>query len=74
MERYADVFHVEKREIKSNALAKLFFPQEFKTIVEMQGYFEMVGFFERDSARPIHDVKSDNIVLLRKKLNLLNMY
>jgi SAM-dependent methyltransferase len=56
-----------KREIKSKALVKLFFPQEFKTIVEMQGYFEVVGFFERDSTRPIHDVKSDNIVLLRKK-------
>jgi len=59
--------HGQTREIKSEALVKLFFPQEFKTIVELQGYFDVVGFFERDSTRPIHDVKTDNIVLLRKK-------
>lgn len=46
---------------------KLLFPAEFKTLVEMQGEFEFLGFFERNNVKLLKKVSSDNIVILRKK-------
>jgi hypothetical protein len=53
-------------EMAEESVVQLFFPQEFKVIVELQGLFEMVGYFERESTRRITDASADNIVLLRK--------
>jgi len=46
---------------------KLIFPQEFKTIIELQGQFEFLGFFERKSTKKLKQISSDNIVLIRRK-------
>lgn len=46
---------------------KLFFPQEFRTIVELHGQFDFLGFFERESTKPLKEASLDNIVLLRKR-------
>lgn len=46
---------------------KLIFPQEFVSIVEMQGKFEFIGFFERDSTERLDFACADNIVVLRKR-------
>ncbi len=55
------------REIVEESVVRLFFPQEFKSLVETQGLFELVGFFERFTTKPLADAKADNVVLLRKK-------
>ena len=46
---------------------KVFFPQEFRTIVELGGQFDLVGFFERESTAPLRTISPDNIVVLRKR-------
>lgn len=47
--------------------AKLFMPQEFRSLVELQGDFELVGFFERDSTQRLREISRDNVVLLRRR-------
>lgn len=46
---------------------KLILPQEFKTLIEMDGRFEFIGFFERDSTTPIDTPSANNTVLIRKR-------
>ncbi len=46
---------------------KIIFPEELKLLVEKNGKFELVGFFERDNVRLLKNVSPDNIVLLRRK-------
>ncbi len=46
---------------------KIIFPEEFKLLVEKNGKFEFIGFFEREEARILKKISPDNIVLLRKK-------
>lgn len=46
---------------------KLIFPAEFKTLVEIQGEFEFLGFFERNNVKLLKKASPDNIVILRKK-------
>lgn len=46
---------------------KIISPEEFKLLVEKNGKFEFVGFFERESTRLLKGVSSNNIVLLRRK-------
>lgn len=46
---------------------KNFFPEEFKLLVEKNGKFEFIGFFERGKARILKKISPNNIVLLRKK-------
>lgn len=46
---------------------KITMPQEFKTIVELQGDFEFIGFFERRSMKELTKSSSYNLVVLRKK-------
>ncbi len=46
---------------------KVFYPQEFRSLVELDGCFEFVGFFERLSFRPLRGMKHGNTILLRKR-------
>lgn len=46
---------------------KVIFPEEFKLLVEKNGKFEFLGFFERESAKLLKEMSPNNIVLLRKK-------
>jgi len=46
---------------------KIIFPEEFKLLVDKNGRFEFLGFYERKRAKPLKKISSDNIVLLRKK-------
>lgn len=46
---------------------KIIFPEEFKLLVDTNGKFEFIGFFERKKARILKKISPDNIVLLRKK-------
>lgn len=46
---------------------KLIFPQELKALVDLQGQFEFIGFFERESTNKLENDFANNIVLLRKK-------
>ncbi len=46
---------------------RMIFPQEFVTLVELNDNFEFVGWFERDSTKPLTEANRDNIVLLRRK-------
>jgi len=46
---------------------KIIFPEEFKSLVSINGKFEFVDFFEREKIKILKKVSPDNIVLLRKK-------
>lgn len=46
---------------------KLIFPQEFAAIVRLQGEFEFLGFFERNSTERLTTASPDNIALLRRR-------
>ena len=46
---------------------RMVFPQEFVTLVEMNGRFEFLGWFERDRMIELKKASMDNIALLRRK-------
>jgi hypothetical protein len=46
---------------------KIIFPEELKLLLDKNGKFELIGFFERDNMKLLKSVSADNIVLLRKK-------
>lgn len=46
---------------------KIILPEEFKLLVEKNGKFEFINFFERDSLKVLKNGSSDNLVVLRKK-------
>lgn len=46
---------------------KLIFPQELLSLIEQNGQFEFLGFFERDSTRRLDKPSSNNFIVLRKK-------
>ncbi|MBI2459144.1 MAG: class I SAM-dependent methyltransferase [Parcubacteria group bacterium] len=46
---------------------KIIFPEEFKLLIDVNGRFEFIGFFEREEAKILKKISSDNIVLVRKK-------
>ena len=46
---------------------KIVSPEEFKLLVEKNGKFEFIGFFERYSTKPLKKISSDNIAILRRK-------
>lgn len=56
-----------KRKFTNQAELKVIFPEEFKLLVEKNGKFEFVGFFERESIRLLKKASSNNIALLRKR-------
>jgi len=46
---------------------KIIFPEEFKLLIEKNGKFEFLGFFERNSTNKLKKISPNNIILLRKK-------
>ena len=58
--------HGEKIIFEGSTETRAFFPQEFVTLVEMNGMFEFIGYFERSSTKRLTEAHSDNLVLLRK--------
>jgi SAM-dependent methyltransferase len=46
---------------------KLIFPQELLTLIELNGKFEFLGWFERHRMRRLTRANMDNITLLRRK-------
>jgi SAM-dependent methyltransferase len=56
-----------KRKYTNQDDLKIIFPEELKLLIEKDGKFEFLGFFERYRAKKLKDISSDNIVLLRKK-------
>ncbi|MFA5986212.1 MAG: class I SAM-dependent methyltransferase [Parcubacteria group bacterium] len=46
---------------------KIVSPEEFKLLVEKNGKFEFVGFFERYTVKKLTKISSDNIAILRKR-------
>ncbi len=46
--------------------SKIIFPQEFIALIELQGKFAFVGWFERDKVRELKKASLDNIVVLRR--------
>ncbi|MEN6305284.1 MAG: class I SAM-dependent methyltransferase [Armatimonadia bacterium] len=59
--------HGERLHLANCDAVKLFMPQEFKSLVQLQGDFEFVGYFERSSTRPLKDISRDNLVVLRRR-------
>ena len=58
--------HSEKKVFEGSTETRAFFPQEFITLVEMNGMFEFLGYFERSSTERLTEAHQDNIVLLRR--------
>lgn len=46
---------------------KLTFPQEFLTLIRLNGRFEFIGWFERHSLRRLTKARMDNLAVLRRK-------
>lgn len=57
----------EKQKFTDQTDLKLFFPEEFKLLIEKNNKFEFLGFFERNSVKKLKDISPENIILLRKK-------
>jgi len=58
--------HGVKHSFEESMETRAFFPQEFITLVEMNGKFEFLGFFERSSTKPLTEAHPDNNLLLRR--------
>ena len=59
--------HGEKKTIEDERIEKIIFPQELVSLIECNGKFEFIGWFERYEIEPLKEVKNDNLVVLRKK-------
>jgi SAM-dependent methyltransferase len=46
---------------------KLLFPEEFRSLVEMHGAFELLGYFQRYRPQPLSSYSGDHTALLRKR-------
>lgn len=46
---------------------RMIFPQEFLTLVELNGRFEFIGWFERDEMVRLKKASMDNIAVLRRR-------
>jgi SAM-dependent methyltransferase len=57
----------EKKEFIDKDEVKIISPEEFKLLVEKNGKFEFIGFFERKKVESLKKASSDNIALLRRK-------
>lgn len=56
-----------KAVIASTFTSKMIFPQELLELVNANGQFEFIGWFERYTTKPLKRASGDNILLLRKK-------
>jgi len=52
--------------LRERSVSKMVFPEEFKTLVRLDGSFEFLGWFERSSTRRLRKASFDNIALLRR--------
>jgi len=59
--------HGRKLVLEELADTKMIFPQEFLTLVQSNGKFEFIGWFERGSVKRLKKANMDNITLLRLK-------
>jgi SAM-dependent methyltransferase len=59
--------HGEHVVLEEKLETRMFFPQEFVTLVELRGRFEFLGWFERGSTRRLREASPDNIALLRRR-------
>jgi SAM-dependent methyltransferase len=56
-----------RRKFINQADLKIIFPEELKLLIEKNGRFKFIGFFERNNVKTLKKAKTDNIVILRKK-------
>jgi hypothetical protein len=57
----------KKMEFIDKDEVKIISSEEFKLLVEKNGKFEFVGFFEREKVKLLKEISSNNIALLRRK-------
>jgi hypothetical protein len=57
----------KKSRLTEKNVCKLLFPQEFLSLIELNGSFEFLGWFERFRFRQLKKANNDNITILRKK-------
>jgi SAM-dependent methyltransferase len=58
--------HGRKYEMVEKFDAKMIFPQEFLTLIELNGKVDFVGWFQRDAVRRSKKAVNDNIAVLRR--------
>ncbi len=59
--------HGKGQVLEESRETRMIFPQEFITLVEMNGRFEFLGWFERNKMIELNKAIMDNIALLRHK-------
>lgn len=59
--------HGSKVVLEERAETRMIFPQEFVALVELNGRFEFLGWFERSSTQRLIKASPDNIALLRRR-------
>lgn len=59
--------HGKKMTYEDRDELKIIFPEEFKLLVEKNGKFEFIDYFERERVKVLKMISPDNIALLRKK-------
>lgn len=59
--------HGEKKKLINVEATKDFAPQELKTIVELDGHFKFLGFFEHLSLEPLKQPLDNNMILMQRK-------
>jgi hypothetical protein len=59
--------HGRKMLLEESRDTRMIFPQEFLTLVELNGRFEFIGWFERDKVVRLKEASMDNIALLRRR-------
>lgn len=59
--------HGRRRAFEDRTTTKLIFPQELVSLVECNGKFEFLGWFERHRMRRLTRANTDNITLLRRR-------
>ena len=57
----------EKKKFTDQMDLKVVFPEEFKLLIEKNGKFEFIGFFEREKVKLLKNISSNNIALLRRR-------
>ena len=56
-----------KRKYADHNELRIIFPKELKLLIEKNGKFEFIGFFERYRTKKLEGISSENIALLRKR-------
>jgi len=59
--------HGKRKILKEKVMTKQIFPEEFKLLIEKDGKFEFLGFFEHFKLQKLKKAKGLNFILLRKK-------